>query len=90
MYGTTGKQQEVQQYTIDAIKNTKKIADGKIPIGVGFGVSNQKQARFIIECGADGAIVGSAFLRLINSLPQKEIESGVASIARNLKAATKL
>ena len=90
VYGTTGKQQEIQQYTIDAIKNTKKLVKGKIPLGVGFGVSNQKQARFIIKCGADGVIVGSAFLRLIDSLPQKEIESGVASFTRNLKAATKL
>ena len=90
VYGTTGKQQEIQQYTIDAIKNTKKLVKGKIPLGVGFGVSNQRQARFIIECGADGVIVGSAFLRLIDSLPQKEIESGIASFTRNLKSATKL
>lgn len=90
VYGTTGKQQEIQQYTIDAIKNTKKLVKEKIPLGVGFGVSNQKQARFIIESGADGVIVGSAFLRLIDNLPQKEIESGVASFTRNLKAATKL
>lgn len=90
VYGTTGKQQKIQQYTIDAIKNTKKLVKGKIPLGVGFGVSNQKQARFIIECGADGVIVGSAFLRLIDSLPQKKIESGIASFTRNLKAATKL
>ena len=90
VYGTTGKQQKIQQYTIDAIKNTKNLVKGKIPLGVGFGVSNQKQARFIIKCGADGVIVGSAFLRLIDSLPQKEIESGVASFTRNLKAATKL
>ncbi|MBI5377201.1 MAG: tryptophan synthase subunit alpha, partial [Thaumarchaeota archaeon] len=70
-------------------KNTKKLVKGKIPLGVGFGVSNQKQARFIIKCGADGVIVGSAFLKLIDSLPQKEIESGVTSFTRNLKAATK-
>lgn len=90
VYGTTGKQQKIQQYTIDAIKNTKKLVKGKIPLGVGFGVSNQKQARFIIECGADGVIVGSAFLRLIDSLPQKKIESGITTFTRNLKAATKL
>lgn len=90
VYGTTGKQQEIQQYTIDAIKNTKKLVKGKIPLGVGFGVSNQRQARFIIECGADGVIVGSAFLRLIDNLPQKEIESGIASFTRNLKSSTKL
>ena len=89
IYGTTGKQQEIQQYTIDAIKNTKKIINGKIPLGVGFGVSNQNQVRFIIKCGADAVIIGSAFLRLIDSLPQKKIESGVASFTRNLKIATK-
>ena len=89
VYGTTGKQQEIQQYTIDAIKNTKRIVNGKIPLGVGFGVSNQGQARFIIKCGADAVIVGSAFLRLIEILPQKKIESGIASFTRNLKMATK-
>ena len=89
IYGTTGKQQEIQQYTIDAIKNTKKIINGKIPLGVGFGVSNQNQARFIIKCGADAVIIGSAFLRLIESLPQKKIKIGVESFTRNLKIATK-
>jgi len=89
VYGTTGKQQEIQQYTIDAIKNTKKIVNRKIPLGVGFGVSNQGQAKFIIKCGADAVIVGSAFLRLIEILPQKKIESGVASFTKNLKMATK-
>lgn len=89
VYGTTGKQQEVQKYTIDAIRNVKKTANRKIPVGVGFGVSNQKQARFIIECGADAVIVGSAFLRLIDSLPQKKIETSVTSFTKNLKAATR-
>ena len=89
VYGTTGKQHEIQQYTIDAIKNTKKIVNGKIPVGVGFGVSNQRQARFIIKCGADAVIVGSAFLRLIGGLPQQKIESAAAAFTRNLKVATK-
>jgi len=89
IYGTTGKQQEIQQYTINAIKNTKKIVNGKIPLGVGFGVSNQNQAKFIIKCGADAVIIGSAFLRLIESLPQKKIEAGVSSFTKNLKTATK-
>ncbi|MGI0082589.1 MAG: tryptophan synthase subunit alpha [Nitrosopumilaceae archaeon] len=90
VYGTTGKQQEIQQYTIDAIRKTKKIVNGRIPVGVGFGVSNQNQARFIIKCGADAVIVGTAFLRLIQDIPQKKIESAVASFTRNLKSAIKL
>jgi len=89
IYGTKGKKQEIQQYTINAIKNTKKIVNGKIPLGVGFGVSNQNQAKFIIKCGADAVIIGSAFLRLIENLPQKKIEAGVSSFTKNLKTATK-
>ena len=90
VYGTTGKQQEIKQYTINAIRKTKKLVNGKISLGVGFGVSNQEQARFIIKCGADGVIVGSAFIRLIGSLKNKEIENKVASFTKNLKDATKL
>lgn len=88
VFGTTGKQEKIQQYTIDAIKNTKKLVDGKIPIGVGFGISNLKQAKFFIKKGADAIIVGSAFLRLIEKLPPKEIEAKIAQFTRSLKAAT--
>lgn len=88
VFGTTGKQQKIQQYTINAIKNTKKLVNGKIPIGVGFGVSNPQQAKFFIQKGADAVIVGSAFLRLIEKTPPKKIESEVAKFTRSLKAST--
>ncbi|HMK32942.1 MAG TPA: tryptophan synthase subunit alpha [Nitrosopumilaceae archaeon] len=88
VFGTTGKQEKIQQYAIDAIKNTKKLVDGKIPIGVGFGISNPNQVRFFIKKGADAVIVGSAFLRLIEKLPPKKIESKIAYLTRSLKAAT--
>ena len=88
VFGTTGKQEKIQQYTIDAIKNTKKLVNGKIPIGIGFGISNSKQARFFIKKGADAIIVGSAFLKLIEKLPQKKIESNIAQFTRSLKEAT--
>ncbi len=85
LYGTTGKQQKIQQYTVNAIKNTKKIVNKTIPIAVGFGVSNPSQARKFIKLGADGVIVGSAFLRLIENLPTEKIESKIESFARSLK-----
>lgn len=88
VFGTTGKQQKIQQYTIDAIKNTKKLVNGKIPIGVGFGVSNPQQVRFFIQKGADAVIVGSAFLRLIEKTPSKKIESEITKFTQSLKAAT--
>jgi tryptophan synthase alpha chain len=88
VFGTTGKQQKIQQYTIDAIKNTKKLVNGKIPIGVGFGVSTPQQAKFFIQKGADAVIVGSAFVRLIEKTSPKKIESVITKFTQSLKAAT--
>lgn len=88
VYGTTGGQQQFQKYTFDAIKAAKKTLDGKIPLGVGFGVSNAEQARFILQAGADAIIVASAFLRLVDKTPQSKIQSKIATFAKNLKKAT--
>lgn len=88
VFGTTGGQQQFQDYTTHAIKNAKKILDGKIPLGVGFGVSNPDQAKFIIKSGADAIIVGSAFLRLIEKASSEKIESKIGSFTKSLKKAT--
>jgi tryptophan synthase alpha chain len=88
VFGTTGVQQQFQPYTLDAVKNAKKIVGGKVPLGVGFGVSNPEQAKFILKSGADAIIVGSAFLRLIKKTPSKKIESKVSIFTKSLKKAT--
>jgi len=88
VFGTTGIQQQFKQYTLEAIKTTKKAINGKIPLGVGFGISTKDQARFILRNGADAIIVGSAFLRLIEKTPQQKIETKIASFAKELKKAT--
>ncbi|MGI0059160.1 MAG: tryptophan synthase subunit alpha [Nitrosotalea sp.] len=88
IFGTTGGQQQFQNYTTHAIKNTKKILGGKIPLGVGFGVSNPDQARFIIKSGADAIIVGSAFLRLMESTSSEKIENKIGQFTSSLKKAT--
>ncbi|MGI0045768.1 MAG: tryptophan synthase subunit alpha [Nitrosotalea sp.] len=88
VYGTTGGQQQFQQYTFDAIKTAKKTLGGKIPLGVGFGVNNAAQAKIILQAGADAIIVASAFLRLIDKIPQSKIQSKIALLAKSLKKAT--
>jgi tryptophan synthase alpha chain len=87
-FGITGGQQQFQNYTTHAIKNTKKILCGKIPLGVGFGINNPDQARFIIKSGADAIIVGSAFLRLMESTTSDKIEHKIEQFASSLKKAT--
>lgn len=88
VYGTTGTQQQFQQYTLDAIKNAKKTLNGKIPLGVGFGVNNADQAKLILKTGADAIIVASAFLRIIEKTPKTKIQEKIIAFAKSLKKAT--
>ena len=89
VYGTTGVKSEIKNYTIKAIKEVKKQTDGKIPIGVGFGVSSPEDVKKYILAGADGVIVGSAFLKLIEKTPQSKIEEKIAAFTKSLKKETK-
>ncbi len=90
VYGTTGMQTKIQQYTIDALKNTKKIVNSKIPVGIGFGVSTPNDVRYYSKNGADAVIVGSALIKLIEKTPASKLEKTITSFTKNLKAATKL
>jgi len=89
VYGTTGVKSEIKNYTIKAIKEVKKQTDGKIPVGVGFGVSSPEDVKKYILAGADGVIVGSAFLKLIEKTPQNKIEGKITAFTRSLKKETK-
>ncbi len=89
MYGTTGMQKKIQKYTIDAVKNTKKIVKRKIPVGVGFGVSSASDVKRFVSIGTDAVIVGSAFLKLVENTRSDKIEARLAAFTRKLKQATK-
>ena len=89
VFGTTGVKSEIKNYTIKAIKDVKKQTKGKIPIGVGFGVSTPQDVKKYISVGADAVIVGSAFLKLIENTPQEKIEQKIASFTKSLKKETR-
>jgi len=88
VYGTTGIKTGIKKYTIDAIKKVKKQTKGKIPIGVGFGISTPEDVKKYINAGADAVIVGSAYLKLIEKTPQRNLESKIASFTKSLKKQT--
>jgi len=88
VYGTTGVKIGIQNYTLNAIKEVKKITKGKIPVGVGFGVSTPEDVKKYIKAGADAVIVGSAFLKLIEKIPQNKLESSIAIFTKSLKRQT--
>ena len=78
----------IKKYTLDAIKQVKKQTKGKIPIGIGFGVSTPEDVKKYVKAGADAVIVGSAYLKLIEKTPQNKIEEKIASFTKSLKRQT--
>ncbi|WP_299290498.1 tryptophan synthase subunit alpha [Nitrosopumilus sp.] len=88
VFGTTGVKTGIKKYTLDAIKKVKKQTKGKIPVGIGFGVSTPEDVKKYIKAGADAVIVGSAYLKLIEKTPEKQLESKISSFTKQLKKET--
>jgi tryptophan synthase alpha chain len=72
VYGITGARRAFEDYTKDAVQRAKKAAGGRIPVGVGFGISKPEHARFMVNAGADAIIVGSAIVDRISSAKSKK------------------
>ncbi len=63
LLGVTGERESVAQKTIDVIKSAQRVVGG-IPLAVGFGISRPEHVKQIIGAGAQGVVVGSAFVNL--------------------------
>ncbi|HEX6647318.1 MAG TPA: tryptophan synthase subunit alpha [Nitrososphaeraceae archaeon] len=73
VYGTTGERQSFDEYTIESIKRIKKVtAYDELPLAVGFGISNPQHVKYMIKAGADAVIIGSAIIKKIKELENKE------------------
>tara|TARA_B100001142_G_C13887929_1_gene482717 strand:- start:85 stop:567 length:483 start_codon:yes stop_codon:yes gene_type:complete len=88
VFGTTGVKTSIKNYTLKAIKNVKNQTKGKIPVGIGFGVSTPEDVKKYIKAGADAVIVGSAYLKLIEKTKPEQLESKIAAFTKSLKKQT--
>jgi tryptophan synthase, alpha subunit len=70
LYGTTGARDEISKEAFLLLKRAKRIC--KNPLCVGFGISNPKDAESLIRAGADGVVVGSAFVNIIGEKRGRE------------------
>jgi len=89
VFGTTGVQTKIHKYTIDALKNTKRTAKGKIPVGVGFGISTEKDVQKYVSSGADAVIVGSANIKIMENTPAANIQNKITVFTKKLKNKTR-
>ncbi len=86
-YGVTGERDKISPLAFEALKRVKGIC--RKPVAVGFGVSKAEHVRQLVSKGADGVVVGSAIVRLINEKGEGAVEDVrelVASLASSLKA----
>lgn len=91
IFGVTGAREKIQELTVQTINEFHPYTSVRIPLAVGFGISKPEHIKAVIESGAEGAIVGSAFVNIIKK-NQGDISKTFKEIrekAHKLKKATK-
>ncbi|MCS7119051.1 MAG: tryptophan synthase subunit alpha [Archaeoglobaceae archaeon] len=81
-YGVTGEREKVSEIAFKALNNAKKVC--KKPIAVGFGVSKKNHVDELFKAGADGVVVGSAVVKLIEECGERA-EKEIAKFTSKLK-----
>ena len=89
--GITGIRENIQNESLIRLKNLKEKIRGRIPLLVGFGISNDQQAKEYIDYGADGVIVGSAIIKIIEENRSKSdvMMEKIEDFCKKIKAAIK-
>ena len=93
--GTTGARTTVLDETAETIRrvtSTLKARKGtKIPVCVGFGISTPDHVKEILKLGADGVIVGSAIIKIIENFKDQPTEmiQTILKFVQDMKSATK-
>lgn len=82
--GVTGARSDVTDATAQILSRVKT----DIPKAVGFGISNGEQASKVVAAGADGIIVGSAFVDIIAS--GENVNERLEELALDIKSGCKI
>ncbi|MDQ1280329.1 MAG: tryptophan synthase alpha chain [Thermoproteota archaeon] len=83
VFGVTGVREEISDSTVELLRSFLHYTKGRIPLAVGFGISNPAQIETIIRNGAEGAIVGSSLVNIV----QKNLDN-IDKIVEELKDRT--
>ncbi|MEM9770533.1 MAG: tryptophan synthase subunit alpha [Cyanobacteria bacterium P01_D01_bin.73] len=81
--GVTGMRTQMQTRVGDVLKQVREVTDK--PVGIGFGISGPEQAKQVKGWGADGAIVGSACVKLLADGDEAEAVKNLGAFCKSLK-----
>ncbi|MFL5734083.1 MAG: tryptophan synthase subunit alpha [Chloroflexia bacterium] len=83
--GVTGARTNVDESAAALVARVRRYTG--LPLAVGFGISTPEQVAGVAQF-ADGVVVGSALINLIESLPEDWLADGVSEYVRSLSQAT--
>ncbi len=86
--GVTGERNEMENRVENLITKLKEISPN--PVAVGFGISSPEHVNKVSKWGADGVIVGSAFVKRIASCNEKEVVNQVGDFCEEMRKAADL
>ncbi|MCS7131839.1 MAG: tryptophan synthase subunit alpha [Hadesarchaea archaeon] len=92
LLGVTGARERLSSEVRGLVARARSSSKGELPLAVGFGISRPEHVREVLACGADGAIVGSAFVDIV----AKHRDDGrrmlreLSELAKAMKEATRL
>ena len=91
LLGVTGARAQLTENTLKLVKFAKRYTKGRIPLGVGFGISKPEHVAAVIKAGADGAIVGSGIVNVVEKHHDDRIAllAEIEDYVHQLKRATK-
>jgi tryptophan synthase alpha chain len=83
--GVTGERNKMEDRVENLITNLKKVNTN--PIAVGFGISTPEHVSKVREWGADGVIIGSAFVKRISSSSEKDVIEHIGDFCKDMRLA---
>jgi len=83
--GVTGERNKMENRVENLISKLKDVNSN--PIAVGFGISTSEHVNKVREWGADGVIIGSAFVKRISSSSEKDVVDHVGEFCKEMRLA---
>ena len=83
--GVTGERNKMENRVEDLIGKLKEVNNN--PIAVGFGISTPEHVYKVRDWGADGVIIGSAFVKRITSSSKKNVVDHVGEFCKEMRLA---
>ena len=83
--GVTGERNKMESRVENLIAKLREVNTN--PIAVGFGISTPEHVSRVREWGADGVIIGSAFVKRISSSSEKDVVDHVGEFCKEMRLA---